>query len=105
MCITAVLPLIFFRDIVDTDRVEREEREAKKKALEDEKAGTTTSGDADAEIPETAVEASGETSAIGGKKKKEVGEGPRYVGPFMYLVYGFELLIGTRKRRPKKSRK
>lgn len=35
------------------------------------------------------------------KPKKQVGYGPRYRGPFMYLVYGVELLIGTRQRKPK----
>lgn len=104
----AALAAFTLGNIVDTDRVAREEREAQKKLEEKQAADAYADVDAGVARPSTTdthgVPAGASTDGLtpgASKPKKEVGEGPRYKGPFMYLVYGIELLIGTRKRRTK----
>lgn len=98
-CCLSALSVYTLGTIVDTDRLEREkelEEKKKKKKLEEDNATATA-----AEKTTTQVESGEGNPNV--KPKRQVGYGPRYKGPFMYPVYGIELLIGTRKRRPKNT--
>lgn len=119
-CCLSALAVFTLGKIVDSDREEKEARERAEKEAEqqNEKLGPSTSGG----VPHVTINnvtnepmlprnpESGVANASSGtdtgttdqpKPKKQVGHGPRYRGPFMYVVYGAELLIGTRQRRPK----
>ena len=105
-CSLAAIGSFTLGKIKDTDRWGKEmgKAEEKKETENDNIAGDaaekTESGEAG---PSTSTDAKASAGAGSAKPKKQVGYGPRYRGPFMYLVYGIELLIGTRKRRPKNT--
>ncbi|KAF8300500.1 MFS general substrate transporter [Clavulina sp. PMI_390] len=99
-CALSALAVFLLGNIVDTDRAERERKEKEKEKKEllitcqrwryqgtDRGSRWRCTDDGDSKK----------------KKKKPVGYGPRYRGSFMYLVYGIELLLGTRRRPPKKA--
>ncbi|KAF8298347.1 MFS general substrate transporter, partial [Clavulina sp. PMI_390] len=112
-CALSALAVFSLGNIVDTDRVERERKEKEKKErlmaeaeaeeLEAEKKAHPANG-RDTEGPIVDANGGATATTAAKKKKKPVGYGPRYRGSFMYLVYGIELLLGTRRRPPKKAK-
>ncbi|KAF8298353.1 hypothetical protein DL93DRAFT_611740 [Clavulina sp. PMI_390] len=111
-CSKPALAVFSLGNIVDTDRVERERKETEKR---ERLMAEAEAEEADAEkkmhpahggdIEGPVVDANGApATAAAKKKKKPVGYGPRYCGPFMYLVYGIEFLLGTRRCPPKEAK-
>jgi hypothetical protein len=115
-CSLAAIGSFTLGKIKDKDRLAREaEKAGEKKQAEENNDDEAVKADADAVGDAAQKTESGEAgpststgtgtdanaNANAAKPKKQVGYGPRYRGPFMYLVYGIELLMGTRQRRPK----